>query len=80
MLAILAHPALGTSRTFRNVLFRRRPLRGLEKMPTQRLNKRKSIRENGCFFFCLSGRSQAARKLPAKYFQPLKIEAACDGA
>ena len=41
----------------------RRPLRGLEKMPTQRLNKKKSTRFHGCFSFCLTGNylsSQAA--------------------
>ena len=59
----LAHPALGASRTVSAVRARRRPLRGLEKMPTQRLNKRKSTRFHGCFFFCLTGNylsSQAA--------------------
>ena len=59
----LALPALGTSRTVSAVRARRTPLRGLEKMPTQRLNKKKSTRFHGCFSFCLTGNylsSQAA--------------------
>ena len=59
---VLRHAIHGAQDTSA-VRARRRPLRGLEKMPTQRLNKRKSTRFHGCFFFFLTGNylsSQAA--------------------
>ena len=60
----MAHPALGTSRTVRNFLFRRRPLRGLEKNAYSTVKQKEKVSAfTDTFSFCLTGNylsSQAA--------------------
>ena len=63
----LAHPALGTSRTVRNFLFRRTPLRGLRKTGVV-AGKRKSTRLRECFFLTgnyLSSQAASSQVLSA---------------
>ena len=65
----MAHPALGTSRTVRNFLFRRTPLRGLRKMGVVAGKRKSSICfRRYCFFLTgnyLSSQAASSQVLSA---------------